>query len=75
VIFAFINPSLSPNVAQQSLGYTFVPNSPAQGFAEFSYEWVQPGQLPQMGKYLVRGRKYQDNVLDVNCACLLPSVI
>lgn len=75
VLFCYINPALKPNMAQQSLGYTFKPNSPAQGYPEFTFEWTPQGTLPQMGKYITRGRKYQDNLLDVNCATLAPNVL
>lgn len=75
VIFCYITDEINPNEAVQSLGYTFVPSTPDQGFAEFSYDWTTPGLLPQMGKYIVRGYKYDDKLTDASCACLLPNVI
>jgi hypothetical protein len=75
IVMAYVNREQTPNEAQQSLGYTMVPAGPDQGLAEFSYEFVQPGTMPQMGVYLVRGFKYQDLILDYTCACLMTSVI
>ena len=75
IVLAHINRDITPAEAKQSLGYTFVPATPEQGLAEFSYDWTTPGLQPQMGKNVVRGYKYDDKLVDVNCACLLTNVL
>jgi hypothetical protein len=75
VILAHIDYSPTPAEAKQSLGYTFVPSSPAVGLADFSYTWMTPGVLPEMGKNCTRGFMADDRLVDITCACLLPNVI
>jgi hypothetical protein len=75
VILAKIDYSPSPAEAKQSLGYTFVPSSPAVGLANFNYTWMSPGILPEMGKNVTCGFMADDRVVDITCACLLPNVI
>jgi hypothetical protein len=75
VILARIDYSPTPAEAKQSFGYTFVPSSPAVGLADFSYTWMSPGILPEMGKNVTNGFMADDRIVDITCACLLPNVI
>ena len=75
VILAHIDYSPTPAEAKQSLGYTFVPSSQAVGLADFSYTWMTPGVLPEMGKMVTRGFMADDRLVDITCACLIPSVL
>ena len=75
VILAKIDYTGSPAAATQSLGYSFVPSSPAVGLANFNYTWMSPGILPEMGKNITSGFMADDRLIDITCACLLPNVL
>lgn len=73
IIFAYVNPALRPNMAQQSLGYTFVPETALVGYENYMYTEVEPLTQAWMGRWVIGGRMYDDNIVDKNCAYLLTS--
>ena len=75
VILAKIDYTGGPAQATQSLGYSFVPSSPAVGLANFNYTWMSPGILPEMGKNITSGFMADDRLIDITCGCLLPNVL
>jgi hypothetical protein len=76
IVFAHVNLDITPDDAQQSLGYQFIPSTPDQGAPEVSYEWAQPGTLMQgMGSWLTRAKKYDDKLTDATCACLILNAV
>ncbi len=74
-LFAHINESLTPDEAQQSLAYSFRPSAAAQGYADLAYEWTPPGLMPEMQRYMVRAKKYDDKLVDATCGCLITGII
>jgi hypothetical protein len=71
IIFAFVNPALKPNMAQQSLGYKFLPGAATVGYANYSYSEPEPLQQTWMGEWVIQGRMYDYNICDNSCAYLL----
>ena len=74
-IFCYINPVLTPNMAQQSLGYSFVPATPLVGYETYAYAEPEPLTQAWMGKWVIQGRMYDDNIVDVKCAYLFTSAV
>lgn len=76
-VFCYINPSPNPNMAQQSLGYSFVPSASSLEGGYETYAYTLPlYEKPAMeGLNVYQGRMYDDHILDVKCAYLYTAVI
>jgi hypothetical protein len=76
-IFAYINPSPNPNMAQQSLGYSFVPSASSLegGYETYAYTMPEYALPPMEGLNVYQGRMYDDHILDAKCAYLYTAVI
>ena len=74
-IFCYINPSITPNMAQQSLGYSFVPSNAVVGYETYAYTEPEPMTQSWMGKWVIQGRMYDDNILDTKAAYLFTASV
>jgi len=76
-IFAYINPSPNPNMAQQSLGYSMVPSASSLegGYETYAYTLPLYEKPAWEGLNIYQGRMYDDHITDVTCAFLYTAVI